>query len=143
MQREVDKAASVLDRAEGHIDVSRRRLLGGMMALAATATSPAMATAACRCPYDAAMFYLYRRFEAAAKGYTGGTGEEELICHKQILAYANAMVVVPARHDRAIESKRIAAGWSFVNGSSTTRLPSLLINELLASADQDAQKQRR
>jgi hypothetical protein len=137
MQREVDETASVFDRVEGHVDVSRRRVLGGMMALAATATSPATARATCRCPYDAAMFHLYRRFELAAKAIAENSGEEQIRNYKQMTAYANAMVLIPAHTEQAIETKRAASKWVFYEGPLKMSLPFQLVKDLTASADRD------
>jgi hypothetical protein len=138
MQREVDEAASVFDRAEGNVGVSRRRVLGGMMALAATATSPARANAACRCPSDAAMFYLYRRFELAAKAIAANSGEEQIRSYKQMTAYANAMALIPAHTEQAIETKRAASRWVFCDGPFKMSLPFQVVKDLTASADRDA-----
>jgi hypothetical protein len=84
------------------------------------------------------MFYLYRRFELAAKAIAANSGEEQIRSYKQMTAYANAMALIPAHTEQAIETKRAASRWVFCDGPFKMSLPFQVVKDLTASADRDA-----
>lgn len=109
---------------------TRRRLIGGLATLAATAGLPQVVVP--RDQYHAAVRYLHGEFMKAASSLGQADANSYHTLYRRMLALATALSVIPAGAQRSLRLKREVAAWSLQDGRYTVILPDDLAEALIS-----------